>query len=70
MYLGVDAPSDVLVGAAIGVTIPLLLYRWFTPNEVFPISYRRGRTAHLDVVKARGEAGGPWPTSSAWRSRR
>ena len=25
MYLGVDTPSDVLVGAAIGVTIPLLL---------------------------------------------
>jgi membrane-associated phospholipid phosphatase len=24
MYLGVDAPSDVLVGAAIGVPIPLL----------------------------------------------
>src|SRR5215216_5992461 len=56
MYLGVDAPSDVLVGAAIGVTIPLLLYRWFAPNEVFPITYRRGRTAHLDVGGARGEA--------------
>jgi membrane-associated phospholipid phosphatase/tRNA A-37 threonylcarbamoyl transferase component Bud32 len=56
MYLGVDAPSDVLVGAAIGVTIPLLAFRWFTPNEVFPISYRRGRTAHLDVGGARGHA--------------
>jgi membrane-associated phospholipid phosphatase/tRNA A-37 threonylcarbamoyl transferase component Bud32 len=56
MYLGVDTPSDVLVGAAIGVTIPLLAYRWFTPSEVFPISYRRGRTAHLDVGGARGEA--------------
>jgi membrane-associated phospholipid phosphatase len=56
MYLGVDAPSDVLVGAAIGVTIPLLAYRWFTPNEVFPVSYRRGRTAHLDVGGARGVA--------------
>jgi membrane-associated phospholipid phosphatase len=49
MYLGVDAPSDVLVGAAIGVTIPLLAFRWFVPNEVFPVSYRRGRSAHLDV---------------------
>jgi membrane-associated phospholipid phosphatase/tRNA A-37 threonylcarbamoyl transferase component Bud32 len=56
MYLGVDAPSDVLVGAALGVTIPLLAFRWFTPNEVFPISYRRGRSAHLDVGGARGEA--------------
>ena len=56
VYLGVDAPSDVLVAAAIGVTIPLLAYRWFTPSEVFPVSYRRGRTAHLDVGGARGEA--------------
>jgi membrane-associated phospholipid phosphatase/tRNA A-37 threonylcarbamoyl transferase component Bud32 len=56
MYLGLDAPSDVLVGAALGVTIPLLAYRWFAPGEVFPISYRRGRTAHLDVGGARGEA--------------
>ncbi|MDF2744627.1 MAG: rane protein of unknown function, putative kinase domain, partial [Actinomycetia bacterium] len=55
-YLGVDSPSDVLVGAAIGVTIPLLAYRWFTPSEVFPITYRRGRAAHLDVGGARGEA--------------
>jgi membrane-associated phospholipid phosphatase/tRNA A-37 threonylcarbamoyl transferase component Bud32 len=56
MYLGLDAPSDVLVGAALGVTIPLLAFRWFTPGEVFPISYRRGRSAHLDVGGARGEA--------------
>jgi tRNA A-37 threonylcarbamoyl transferase component Bud32 len=38
------------------VTVPLLAYRWFTPNEVFPITYRRGRTAHLDVGGARGQA--------------
>jgi membrane-associated phospholipid phosphatase/tRNA A-37 threonylcarbamoyl transferase component Bud32 len=56
IYLGVDSPSDVLVGAAIGVTVPLLAYRWFTPSEVFPISYRRGRSAHLDVGGARGQA--------------
>jgi tRNA A-37 threonylcarbamoyl transferase component Bud32/membrane-associated phospholipid phosphatase len=54
--LGAEAPTDVLVGAAIGVTIPLVLFRLFTPNEVFPISYRRGRAAHLDVGGARGQA--------------
>jgi membrane-associated phospholipid phosphatase len=54
--LGLDAPTDVLLGAVIGVTIPLLAFRWFTPNEVFPITYRRGRTAHLDVGGARGQA--------------
>jgi tRNA A-37 threonylcarbamoyl transferase component Bud32 len=56
MALGADAPTDVLVGVALGVTIPLLAYRWFTPTEVFPIRYRRGRGAHLDVGGARGAA--------------
>jgi membrane-associated phospholipid phosphatase len=54
--LGLDAPTDVLLGAVIGVTVPLLAYRWFTPNEAFPVTYRRGRTAHLDVGGARGQA--------------
>jgi tRNA A-37 threonylcarbamoyl transferase component Bud32 len=56
MALGVDAPTDVLVGVGIGVTIPLLLFRRFTPNEVFPVAYRRGRSAHLDIGGARGQA--------------
>jgi membrane-associated phospholipid phosphatase/tRNA A-37 threonylcarbamoyl transferase component Bud32 len=54
--LGVQAPTDVLVGACIGVTVPLLAFRWFAPDEVFPIVYRRGRSAHLDVTGARGAA--------------
>jgi tRNA A-37 threonylcarbamoyl transferase component Bud32 len=54
--LGADAPTDVLAGVAIGVAVPLLLFRWFTPNEVFPITYRRGSGAHLDVGGARGAA--------------
>jgi membrane-associated phospholipid phosphatase len=54
--LGAEAPTDVLVGAAIGVTIPLVLFRLFAPNEIFPIRYRRGRSAHLDVTGPRGEA--------------
>jgi hypothetical protein len=56
LYLGVAAPTDVLVGVALGVTIPLLAYRWFTPSQVFPITYRRGRAAHLDLGGARGQA--------------
>jgi tRNA A-37 threonylcarbamoyl transferase component Bud32 len=54
--LGLDAPTDVLLGAVIGVTIPLLAFRWFTPNEVFPVTYRRGSSAHLDVGGKRGQA--------------
>jgi tRNA A-37 threonylcarbamoyl transferase component Bud32/membrane-associated phospholipid phosphatase len=56
MALGADAPTDVLVGVALGVTIPLVAFRLFAPSEVFPIRYRRGRGAHLDVGGARGAA--------------
>jgi membrane-associated phospholipid phosphatase/tRNA A-37 threonylcarbamoyl transferase component Bud32 len=56
VYLGVDAPSDVLVGAVVGTTIPLLAFRLLTPNQVFPVTYRRGRTAHIDIGGRRGEA--------------
>jgi tRNA A-37 threonylcarbamoyl transferase component Bud32/membrane-associated phospholipid phosphatase len=54
--LGADAPTDVLVAVAIGVTIPLVAFRLFAPSEVFPITYRRGSGAHLDVGGARGAA--------------
>jgi tRNA A-37 threonylcarbamoyl transferase component Bud32/membrane-associated phospholipid phosphatase len=56
MYLGVDHPFDVLTGIAIGVAIPLLAFRFFTPNELFPVAYRQGKTAHLDVGGRRGMA--------------
>ncbi len=56
LYLGVDHPFDVLTGLAIGVAIPLLAFRFFTPNELFPVTYRRGKTAHLDVSGPRAEA--------------
>ena len=54
--LGADAPTDVLVAAAIGVTLPLVAFRLFAPNEIFPVTYRRGRSAHLDVTGPRGVA--------------
>jgi tRNA A-37 threonylcarbamoyl transferase component Bud32/membrane-associated phospholipid phosphatase len=56
LYLGVNGLSDVVIGAVIGVTIPLVAFRLITPNEVFPVSYRRGRAAHLDIGGRRGQA--------------
>ena len=56
LYLGVEAPTDILVGVALGVAITLLGFRVFAPSQVFPITYRRGRSAHLDVGGARGQA--------------
>jgi membrane-associated phospholipid phosphatase len=56
LYLGVDHPFDVLTGIAIGVAGPLLAFRFFTPNQFFPVTYRRGKTAHLDVEGRRAVA--------------
>jgi len=56
LYLAVDHPDDVLFAVALGVAIPVTAFRWFTPNELFPVVYRRGRTAHVDVGGRRGEA--------------
>jgi tRNA A-37 threonylcarbamoyl transferase component Bud32 len=49
IYLAQDAPSDALNGVVFGVAIPLAAFRFFTPTAVYPVSYRRGRTAHLDI---------------------
>jgi hypothetical protein len=56
LYLAVDTPTGVLVASIIGVTMPLVAFRLLCPDEVFPVAYRRGRTAHLDVGGRRGEA--------------
>jgi hypothetical protein len=56
LYLGVDHPGDALLAVAFAVAIAVTAFRYFTPNEVFPVAYRRGRTAHVDVTGRRGQA--------------
>ena len=56
LYLAVDHVDDLLLGVALAVAIAVTAFRYFTPNEVFPVAYRRGRTAHVDVTGRRGEA--------------
>ena len=56
LYLGVDHPDDALLAVAIAVAIAVTAFRYFTPNEAFPVAYRRGRTAHVDVTGRRGQA--------------
>ena len=56
LYLAVSHPFDVLVAITLSVGVGVNAFRFFTPNEVFPVTYRRGKTAHLDVGGRRGEA--------------
>jgi membrane-associated phospholipid phosphatase/tRNA A-37 threonylcarbamoyl transferase component Bud32 len=56
MYLGTSHPSDVFVGAVLGPVVGVLVIRLVAPESVFPVTYRRGRAAHLDVTGERGEA--------------
>ena len=56
VHLGVDAPTDALLAAVIGVAVSVAAYRLFVPNEIFPVTYKRGRSAHLDVSGRRGQA--------------
>lgn len=56
MYLGTDHPTDVAVGWLIGPVVGVLAFRWVAPESIYPVAYGKGRTAHLDVSGARGEA--------------
>jgi tRNA A-37 threonylcarbamoyl transferase component Bud32/membrane-associated phospholipid phosphatase len=56
LHLGVDSPSSIVIGVLVGVSFVVTAFRYFAPSEVFPVSYRRGRAAHLDVSGQRGEA--------------
>jgi tRNA A-37 threonylcarbamoyl transferase component Bud32 len=56
IYLAVDHPSDWLFGVLFGMGITLLMFRLVTPEEVFPVTYQRGKASHLDIGGQRGEA--------------
>jgi tRNA A-37 threonylcarbamoyl transferase component Bud32 len=56
LYLAVEHVDDLLLGVALGVAISVSAFRFFTPNDVFPVAYRRGNSAHVDVTGRRGEA--------------
>ena len=48
--------SGVVTGVIVGVAIPLVLFRLLAPERSFPISYRRGKSAHVPVEGPRGQA--------------
>jgi tRNA A-37 threonylcarbamoyl transferase component Bud32 len=56
LYLAVDHPTDVAAALVIGVALPVVAFRLLVPDDVFPITYRRGVRAHVDVSGDRGVA--------------
>ena len=57
LYLASDYPSNVAYAAVFSWVLTETLFRWFVPDESFPVSYRGGgNAAHLDLGGARAEA--------------
>lgn len=56
IYLGVDHPTDAVVSAIFSVAVVTVLFRWFAPERAFPVTWKPGVTAHLDVTGERGIA--------------
>jgi tRNA A-37 threonylcarbamoyl transferase component Bud32 len=56
LYVAVDHPTDAAAGLVLGAALPVVALRLLTPEETFPVTYRRGVRAHLDVGGRRGEA--------------
>ena len=56
IYLGVDHPSDAVVSAIFSLAVVVVLFRWFAPEASFPVTWKPGVTAHLDVTGDRGDA--------------
>jgi tRNA A-37 threonylcarbamoyl transferase component Bud32 len=56
LYLAVDHPTDVFIALALGWALPALLFRLATPDEAFPITYRWGTRAHLEIGSTRAAA--------------
>ncbi|NYJ04989.1 phosphatase PAP2 family protein [Petropleomorpha daqingensis] len=56
LYTAQDHPTDIAAAVILGVALPLAAFRLLTPNDVYPVRYRRGRAAHLDVTGPRGDA--------------
>ncbi len=56
MYLGIDHPTDGFVSTLFAPAVAFVLFRWFAPNSIFPVTWSTGVKAHLDVSGSRGVA--------------
>jgi tRNA A-37 threonylcarbamoyl transferase component Bud32 len=57
LYLATDYPTAALYGWALGTVVAQATFRWFVPEEVFPVRYGSdGKAAHLDLGGERRDA--------------
>jgi len=56
LYLAVDHPSDQVTALILGWPLAVVMFWLAVPNDAFPVTYRGGRKAHLDVGGRRGAA--------------
>jgi tRNA A-37 threonylcarbamoyl transferase component Bud32 len=56
LYLATYHPFDLIIGISLSTAISVNAFRYFTPADAFPVAYRGGKTAHLDIGGRRGEA--------------
>ncbi len=54
LILATEIPSAMIYSWLLAAVVPPLVFAWFVPEDVFPVSYARGgNAAHLDLGGAR-----------------
>jgi len=56
LYLAVDHPTDQVTALIVAWPLAVVAFWLAVPNDAFPVSYRGGRKAHLDISGPRGAA--------------
>jgi tRNA A-37 threonylcarbamoyl transferase component Bud32/membrane-associated phospholipid phosphatase len=56
LYLAVDHPTDLVTALIIGWPLTVVAFWLAVPNDAFPVTYRGGQKAHLDIGGQRGKA--------------
>jgi tRNA A-37 threonylcarbamoyl transferase component Bud32/membrane-associated phospholipid phosphatase len=56
LYLATDHPSDVMFAVVLGVAFAVVAFRVWCPGAIFPVVYRTGKTAHVEIEGEREAA--------------
>jgi hypothetical protein len=56
IYLAVDRMTDGISAAVLATAATLLVFRLWTPDSVFPVTYSRRKAAHLEMTELRRTA--------------